>query len=147
MADGMLTKEEESWLSKFLHPKYGSVDEISHKPSLSDADFANVSSGAVRETMLMLCLGLSLSDGDAAKLERILMKQYAVSLGISIQRFTELRKMSQEYILEQLVDEIAETEGSQKARQSLFALASQMGMTPQEASVIDKRLILRRSLE
>ena len=69
MADGILAQEEEDFLSEFLDPNLGSIQQLSQRPKLTQQEFNSVSQGDVRKTMFMLSWTLALADEDFAQEE------------------------------------------------------------------------------
>lgn len=103
-ADGRLVDEEKEFLEAFLTPDLGSVDELSAKPPLGDAELAETSSGTVRDTMLMLAWALAFCDEDLDQREADRVQQLADGLGLGPNLVAELRGFAQHYVIDHALD-------------------------------------------
>ena len=146
VADGELSAEEEDWLASFIDPQQGSIQSIIQRPPLSSAEMSQASSGSVRETMLMLSWSLALCDENFASQEKALLQRFSADFGLSMQQVKLVREAAQGYILDQAMESIFGWGGhDQYARQKIFELAKNLGMTTQAASLAEARFQRRRS--
>lgn len=103
-ADGRLVDEEKEFLEAFLTPDLGTVDELSAKPLLSQAELAGTSTGTVRDTMLMLSWALAFCDEDLDQREADRVQQLADGLGLGPNLVEELRGFAQHYVIDHALD-------------------------------------------
>src|SRR5690606_20744051 len=104
-ADGQLGEEERAFVAGFVTPDLGTVDELWRAPRLSEAELAETSQGAVRETMLMLAWAVAWSDDELAPEEEARLREYASALSIAAPRVTEIQGWVGGYLLDQRSEE------------------------------------------
>ena len=147
MADGTLSNQEESWLVDFLDPNLGSIEMLRSRPPISAAEFSQVSNGAVRESILMLVWSLAICDEDFAQQEQQLLQRFASNLGLSSSSIEKVKLASQDYILSQALEGMIGWGGhDQFARQKLFELAGKIGVSQNDALMIEARFQRRRGI-
>lgn len=102
-ADQQVAPEERAFLASFLDPAMGSLDDLMSRPAPSKVEVEEVSSGGVRETILMLCQGMALSDEnlDAGEVGRL--RALAAVMGIAAERAEELMRSAQTHVLNQAI--------------------------------------------
>ena len=144
--DGTITKEESDWLINMLDPAHGSIESISKRPSLSNAELNQTSAGGVRETMLMLTWSLALCDEDFADSERQLLLQYGKNLGLSALQIGAVQSKAQQYILENALEYMFAS-GTQDhfSRQHLLELSSKIGLSQREAMEVEAKFQRRKA--
>ncbi len=108
-ADQQVTAEERQFLESFGDPSVGSVDELMRRPSPSKVEIEETSGGGVRETMLMVCWGMALSDENLDESESARLNALAGVLGIAEERANELKRHAQTYVLDQVLSHAAST--------------------------------------
>ena len=145
MADGVMAPEESQFLEDFIDPNLGSVQSLSARPPLSSAEFSQVSSGGVRESMLMLTWTLSIADEDFDPKEAQLLQKFAQQLNLNQNSIQKARTNAQDFILSQAMETMFAWGGQdQYARQKLLELAGKIGVSQQEALMAEARFQRRR---
>lgn len=142
-ADGHLGEEEESFLIEFLEDE--SVDQISQRPLLTEAELSECSTGGVRETMLLLASVLALSDEAMDAAEKQKLEHFAAGLGVTGPKRFDVMKKAQTFILDQAMEKMFEWGGhDETARQELLKLADRIGMDRRSAAVAEAQFQKRR---
>jgi hypothetical protein len=100
-ADGQLGQDEHMFLSGFITPDLGTVDELWRAPRLSTAELAETSEGPVRDTMLMLAWAVAWTDERLAAEEEARLREYAAALSVPATRQTEIQDHVRTYLLDQ----------------------------------------------
>ena len=146
MIDGRLSKEEGEWLTNMLDPGQGSLESISARPKLTPAELSEVSSGAVRESLLKYTWTLALCDEDFAASEKDLLMNFAQSMRLSAIQIGNVQTKAQHYILDNAMEYMFAWGGhDQFARQNIFQLASMIGLSQREAMEAEAKFQRRKS--
>ncbi len=146
-ADGVLSSEEQSWLTDLITPDVGSIGDLSQRPPLSAAELGQSSQGGVRDSMLLMAWALALVDEEMDAAEQRALQGFARGLGLSAQREDRVRRIAQGWILDQALDRMFAWGGhDQHARQQLFTLAQRIGMGEREALEAEARFQRRKAL-
>ena len=145
-ADGTIGNDERQFLAGFLTPEVGTVDSLAQMKRLSPAELAETSRG-VRETMLMLCWALALTDENLATDEAIRLNDYATGLTVPAQRAHELRSYAQVYLVDQALGRAYSGGRRDPAiHDEVMGMARRLGMDPNEAERVDIRFRKRYGL-
>lgn len=146
-ADGQLGDDERAFVSGFVTPDLGTVDELWSTPRLSTAELSETSQGPVRDTMLMLAWAVAYSDDQLAPEEAARLAEYAGALGIPTARVTELQGFAGGYLLDQaLARAYATGRRDDAAHAEAMQLASRLGMDATSAERADIRFRKRHGL-
>jgi uncharacterized tellurite resistance protein B-like protein len=146
-ADGNLEADERNFFSYFITPDMGSLDEIVQRPPLSAAELAESSAGPVRETMLMLCWSLALSDGEVEAEEAARLAQLAEGLAIPKPRADELKGYAQAYLVDSSLGAVYSTgQRDDAAYQQVVAMGRAIGLSDEAIERIDIRFRKRYGL-
>lgn len=147
-ADGRLSRDEEAMLIDFLDAAAGSPQSLAQRAPLSKAELGETASGASRETMLMLAWALALCDEELADSERKKLDAYAHGLGLSPSAAQKARINAQTWVLEQVLDRIVHFGGgfTEQTRDQLRTTAKRLGMSEDEAAVVEARYQKRKGL-
>jgi tellurite resistance protein len=100
-ADGQLGQDEHMFVSGFITPDLGSVEELWRAPRLSAAELAETSEGPVRDTMLILAWAVAWTDERLAPEEEARLREYATALAVPAARVAELQGHVRTYLLDQ----------------------------------------------
>ncbi|HWN67227.1 MAG TPA: hypothetical protein VNM90_06280, partial [Haliangium sp.] len=146
-ADGQLGTDENMFLSGFITPDLGTVEELWRTPRLSNAELAETSEGPVRETMLMLAWAVAWTDEQLAPEEEARLREYATALAVPAPRMAELQSHVRNYLLDQA---LARAYGGGRrdpaAHAEAMAFARRLGMDDTTAERADIRFRKRNGL-
>lgn len=145
-ADGFLAQEESDFLLEFLDPDAGSVASLSQRPPLTASELAETSTGAVRDTLLMLAAVLALTDEDFSEAERAKLDAMAAGLGLAGARKNDVMRKAQVYILDNAMEAIFAHGHDERARGEIYALADRLGMDRRSASTAEAQFLKRRGV-
>lgn len=112
-ADGSIGDEERAFLSTFLDPELGSIDDFAKREPLKDGELTEVAE-PVRASILMLAWATAMCDEDVADEEVARLSQLAGGMQIDEARSNELRGDAQRFLLEQALNGVYES-GSRDA--------------------------------
>jgi len=147
MADGQLDTEEMQFLSQFVPPQLGSIEELAKRPPLSTAELAETSRGPARETMLMIAWGLACADKVLAEAEARKLAGLAQGLGIAEGRVQELMRYAQEFVVDQAMYSVyASGSPDPSIRQEVYQLGQQLGLDPTSVERVEIRFRKRNGL-
>lgn len=124
-ADGRITSDEREFLSGTIPPRFGSIEDLQGKGSISKIEAEELSSG-VKETIYLLGWAMALADYDVDPSETRKLLTYGELFGIPDHRKEELAMMAKNYCLEQAIT--ADT-----TREELFNLSDGMDMSRDSA--------------
>lgn len=142
-ADGRLSEEEDAFLMEFLEGN--TVEELSQRPELTEAELGETSTGGVRETLLLIAAVAALSDEEFSKPEQEKLDLFARGLGLVGPRRNEVLKKAQTFILDQAMEKMWAWGGHDaNARNELMALADRIGMDRRAAAVAEAQFQKRR---
>lgn len=147
-ADARLSRDEEAFLIDFLDAGAGSPQSLAQRAPLSRAELGETASGPSRETMLMLAWALALCDEELADSERKKLDGYAQGLGLSPGVAQKARINAQTWVLEQVLDRIVHFGGgfTEQTREQVRTTAKRLGMSEDEAAVVEARYQKRKGL-
>jgi len=142
-ADGQLSEAEDAFLMEFLEGS--SVEELSQRPELTEAELGETSTGGMRETLLLIAAVAALSDEEYSKPEQARLDLFARGLGLVGPRRNEVLKKAQTFILDQAMEKMLAWGGHDaNARNELMALADRIGMDRRAAAVAEAQFQKRR---
>ena len=147
MADGHMIKSEREWLMLLLNPEQGTLEQIAQFPPLTSPELSNCSSGGVRVTIMMIASAVAMCDEHLAQQEMHVLHTMANGLGLSTAEHQNATKWAQSYILEQAIEYInLSAYGNLKtAREQILALASNIGLSENDALTIEAKVKRRQS--
>jgi hypothetical protein len=72
-----LAQEERDFLANFVPSDFGSIEQLAAQPPLSPVELEETSSGATRESMLMLAWTVALTDEELDANEEAILQRFA----------------------------------------------------------------------
>lgn len=146
-ADGQLAAEEERFLSTYLDPSFGTPRQLAQRPALTGIELDETSSGAVRDTILMLGWALALSDQDVNPGEQARLNEVAGGLKIDAGRAAELRGYAANFLVEQALEHAYPSgHRDERAHAAAIALAGKLGLSQEDAERADVRFRKARGI-
>jgi tellurite resistance protein len=146
-ADGQLAQDERGFLSSFISPEMGTVDQLAQYPRLSPAELGETTQGPGRETMLMLAWALAFTDEDLSPQEAARLGEFAHQLGVAPERAEALKQYAQVYLVDQAL--MSAYPGGQRdpnAHAHAMSLAARLGLDSTAAERADIRFRKRYGL-
>mgnify|MGYP002631913712 CR=1 FL=1 len=144
-ADGVISGEEQTWLTDLITADLGSIADLAQRPPLSNPELRNSSQGSVRDSMLLMAWAIALVDEQMDDAELAILRRFARGLELSSPREDRVRKVAQGWILDQALDRMFTWGGhDDHARQQLFQLAGRLGMSQDEALEAEARFQRRK---
>ncbi|WP_045119625.1 TerB family tellurite resistance protein [Haliangium ochraceum] len=146
-ADGSVGDDERAFLAAFIPPDLGTVDDLLRASKVSPAELAETSTGAVRDTMLMLAWAVAYTDEELAPEEAARLEEFASGLAIDGARVAALKSYAQHYLLDQSLQR-AYASGQRDAavHAEAMAMAQRLGIDATEAERADIRFRKRYGL-
>lgn len=123
--DGKITPDEKEFLSGIIPRRFGSIEDLQSKDSISRIEAEELDSG-VKETILLLGWSLAIADYEVDHAEIRLLNNYGELFGISDHRKEELSKIAKLESLEQAIT-------PDTSREDLFKLADDLDLSREDA--------------
>jgi tellurite resistance protein len=146
-ADGELGDDERAFLSGFISPEIGSVEQLSQHAPLTVAELSECTHGLGRDTMLMLAWALAFTDQDLAAAEEQRLAELGAGLGIDAARCQQLKVFAQVYAVDNMLGHVYKT-GQRDEATYLWVMdfAARIGLDSTEAERADIRYRKRYGL-
>ena len=146
--DGALKPDEWRFLSKFVAPDVGSVDDFMDQPIPTPEELGAIpASPEVRETILLMGWAMALSEGAVDTGEERLLADYAGGLGVSAARAAELRRFGEHFYLDRALKASYPNGVLDPARRAeVDAAAAELGVGADEVAEIEARFLMRHGI-
>ncbi len=136
-ADGEISADEIAFISDFIDPELGSVDELSKRDPLTAAELSETSEGA-RQSILMLAWACAMCDEELADAEVARLGEISNALGFDDATQTGLRQDAQKFLFEQaLAGVYAGGSRDDEAFTAAQEAAGKMGIQTEEVQRMD----------
>lgn len=136
-ADGEVSEEEVSFISDFIDPSLGTIEELGKRPPLSAEELSEASE-SVRPTILMLAWACAMCDEDLDDTEAARLGEIARDMGIEGKAAEELRGDAQQFLFEQALGGVYR--GGSRDDEAFAAAteaAVKMGIPAEQSAKID----------
>ena len=136
-ADGEVSEEEVSFISDFIDPSLGTIDELGKRPPLSAEELTEANE-AVRPTILMLAWACAMCDEDLDDAEAARLGEIAQGMGIEGEAADGLRADAQQFLFEQALGSVYQ--GGSRDEEAFAAAneaAEKMGIPAEQTAKID----------
>lgn len=146
--DGALKPDEWRFLSKFVRPDVGSVDDFMDQPIPTADELAAIPAGPeVRETVLLMGWAMALSEGEVDAGEATLLADYAQALGIAPERAAELRRHGEHFYLDRALKASYPNGVVDAARRAeVDAAAAKLGVEASVVADLESRFLMRNGI-
>ncbi len=147
-ADGKISRHEKGFLGEIAAPLYGNIEDLAQQEPLTAADLAKTAAGSSRDTLLMFCWALALTDKDLDETEVERLNEFAEGLGIPPERMEELKRYAQVFLFEQAMDAVyTSLQAALEQKDRMIAFARRIGLPLDDALRIEVRFRKRHSWE
>ncbi len=136
-ADGEISADEVAFISDFIDPELGSVEEFAKREPLTTAELAETSEPA-RASIMMLAWACAMSDDELADAEVARLEELAAGFGLAEEQHAAVRGDAQQFLFEQaLAGVYAGGARDEEAFQQAMAAAAKMGIDDQRTVQMD----------
>lgn len=137
-SDGMVSTEELLFISEFVNPTVGSLEQMLQKEPLSAAEF-KATSVAARPSIVMLAWACALCDEDLDPAEIARIEVVATTMGLSATESDQLRLDAQQFLLRQaLASAYPDGERDDEAYAEVTFAAERMGVDTETTQALDQ---------
>lgn len=136
-ADGEISPEEVAFISDFIDPELGTVEEFAKREKLSAAELSETSEKA-RGSIMMLAWACAMSDEELADEEVSRLDEIAAGFGISEEELNTVRNDAQQFLFEQALSGVyAGGSRDDEAFAAAKEAAGKMGIDEERATAMD----------
>lgn len=144
-ADGHVGQEESDFLLEFMDGDAGTIETLAKRPSLHEAELAEVTAGPVRETLLLLAWVLALTDEQFEASEKVKIDHFAAGLGLAGPRKNDVGKKAQGFVLDRALEQMMSfSQHDDRMRGEIMQLADRIGMDRRAAATVEAQFLKRR---
>jgi hypothetical protein len=141
-ADHVISYEEKVFLSEFLEQDIFALEDLAKLPAPNKSELSKTSTGAIRETILMITWAISFTDEHLDKVESDYLHFFADELDISEERSEQLKEYAKRYVLQRTILQLLhENAWGLGAREKVLRFASNIGLEESEANEMIKQVI------
>ena len=136
-ADGEISAEEIAFISDFIDPEVGSINDFAKRPPLTTAELSETSEPA-RSSIMMLAWACAMSDKELADAEVARLEELSAGFGLSEEQNTSVKNDAQQFLFEQaLAGVYAGGSRNDEAFDAANEAAGKMGIDTDRASQMD----------
>lgn len=137
-SDGMVSTEELLFISEFINPSVGSLEQLIQMEPLTRAELKHTSAAA-RPSIVMLAWACALCDEHLDPAETSRIEEIAAEFGLSATESEQLRGDAQQFLLRQaLASAYVDGERDEEAYAEVSFAAERMGVDAEEAAALDR---------
>ena len=136
-ADGEISADEIAFISDFIDPEIGSVDDFAKRPPLTGAELSETSEAA-RSSIMMLAWACAMSDEELAEAEIARLEELSNGFGLSEEQNSSVKNDAQQFLFEQaLAGVYADGSRNDEAFDAASEAAGKMGIEADRVSQMD----------
>ncbi|MGB0387176.1 MAG: hypothetical protein ACPGWR_20350 [Ardenticatenaceae bacterium] len=131
--DGYLAQEERAFLDHFMPSEFGSIQQLTARPSLTNVELEETSPGAPRESMFMLAWTVALTDQKVESSQEARLQAFATALKIASGPANKLKRFAQLFVIDQAIEQVYSSgQLDQAGQEQITRLAEQIALPPSE---------------